>query len=279
MRLRPFFLSCVLFFSVVVSAQRIDEYGVLQHIVTLRGGVAVLSDDYLSPLPYGGWNAELHNEWWRPFGVAPDWTHRTVLTFYGGLARNAAGSNIQTYFGGKLSWGVHYHYECARNLQLLIGPVWNFDLAGHLIGRSTNKPGSADASTHINLSVGLAYLLGLDGCDIRFRYMGQLPLVGGMFVPEMGASYYEMFSLGHLSNAFHFASFHNKVGVEQEFTVDFRCRNNTWRIGVAHEYGMWHANHLSFIRHRLTVGVGYVMDISFFSGTSNKSFRRNHYVW
>lgn len=261
------------------SAQRIADYGILQSVPSLSVGWVTLSDDYLSPLTYAGWEAQLKGEWWRPFAVQPEWTHRTVLAFSAATTTNVVKSNTINYFGLKTGWGAHYHYTCAPDLQILVGPQWRFDMTAKAIARNTNRPASIDITTNIDLSVGISYLLKGRKMDTRFRYLAAVPMIGCMFVPEMGASYYEVFGLGDTRNAFHFSSFHNMVGVQHEFTVDFRLAKNTFRVGLEHEYKHWHANTLSFMKHRLNLNVAYVMDISFQSGKEQRPLRREFYVW
>lgn len=278
-RLRILFVlgACVALLH--ASAQRISDYGVLQSIPSLSVGWVTLSDDYLSPLPYMGWEAQLKGEWWRPFTSQPEWTHRTIFAFSAATTTNAVKSNTINYFGFRTGWGAHYHYTCAPDLQILAGPQWRFDMTAKAITRNTNRPASMDITTNIDLSVGIAYLLKGKKMDTRFRYLAAIPLMGCMFVPEMGASYYEIFGLGHTKNAFHFNSFHNMVGVEHELTVDFRLLKNTFRVGIGHEYKRWHANTLNFMKHRLNLNIAYVMDISFQSGKEQRPLRREFYVW
>lgn len=271
----------VLAFGVIIhsSAQRVTDYGVLQSIPSLSVGWVTLSDTYLSPLTYSGWEAQLKGEWWRPFPVQPEWTHTTVLMVSAATTTNMIKSNSINYVGFKTGWGAHYHYTCAPDLQVIAGPQWRFDMTAKAITRNTNRPASIDVTTNIDLSVGVSYLLKSKKMDTRFRYLAAIPLMGCMFVPEMGASYYEIFGLGNTKNAFHFSSFHNMVGVEHELTVDFRLKKNTFRVGVGHEYKHWHANTLNFMKHRLNLNIAYVMDISFQSGKEQRPLRREFYVW
>ena len=56
---------------------------------------------------------------------------------------------------------------------------------------------------------------------LTLRYQVNLPLMGVMFSPHYGQSYYEIFSLGNSSGVVKFTSLHNQPSLRQMLTADF----------------------------------------------------------
>ena len=56
---------------------------------------------------------------------------------------------------------------------------------------------------------------------VTLRYQMNLPVVGVMFSPHYGQSYYEIFTLNNKSGVVKLTSLHNQPSLRQLFTVDF----------------------------------------------------------
>jgi hypothetical protein len=101
---------------------------------------------------------------------------------------------------------------------------------------------------------------------LHFQVSLQLPLVGCMFVPSSGASYYDMFEVGNLDQAFHFSSIHNKQGLNQTYTVDVPFNRTTWRFGLNFKNIKYKANDLVFKHEGMSLIIGTTFDDISFSG-------------
>ena len=62
---------------------------------------------------------------------------------------------------------------------------------------------------------------------LKLNYSFEAPILGCMFVPMGGASYYEMFDLGNLDNAVHFSSLHNKQGYDNTLSMVVPFKHST----------------------------------------------------
>ena len=96
------------------------------------------------------------------------------------------------------------------------------------------------------------------------------PLIGCMFVPPQGESYYEIFSLGNYSDVFHFTSLHNKRELTQYFALDFPVKFATFRACVMSNLLQYKVNDLVYHNYNLSVNIGCVFNLYVFSGTKNK---------
>src|SRR5450759_4651919 len=99
----------------------------------------------------------------------------------------------------------------------------------------------------------------------RLQLELQTPILGYMFVPLNGASYYEMFDLGNMTDAFHVSSLHNKRGVKSSFTIDVPSNRSGWRFGFNFMNVKYSANDLVFVRNELSLVVGTTFDTANFA--------------
>ncbi len=236
----------------------------VENVLTVGIGTTFATDEYLSVLPYSGVSFNLDNEWWQTFRRHSAWTHVGEVRLAGGLLGNAPGSNTMVGFGVRGGWGAHYNYTPLPRLTILAGAVADVDYYGRVLVKSVNKPYSMDLAMALNLSAGVGYTFDAKRSAYRLRYMVRTPFVGCMFAPEMGQSYYEMAS--SLDGTAHFASFHNRLSLLHELTLDMRFGRSTWRIGVVHDFLRVSVNHLMFSREQVRFVIGTVFDKCVFGG-------------
>lgn len=100
---------------------------------------------------------------------------------------------------GLINWNYawHYQFRLAENLKILAGPM--IDLNGGFVynTRNSNNPAQAKAYVNIAGSGMVIYRFRIGNYPLIARYQANLPLMGVMFSPEYGQSYYEIFSLKH----------------------------------------------------------------------------------
>lgn len=257
---------CLLWALLACCAQAQDtlRLHVVEDVLTVGVGATYVTDEYLSALPYAGVSFNIDNEWWQPFRRQTAWTHVGELRLTSGRFSNARGSNALVGFGARGGWGAHYNYKPVAGLTVLAGVLLEADYYGRVLSKSVNKPYSMDLALALNLSAGIAYTFEAKHSAYRLRYMVRTPFAGCMFVPEMGQSYYEMAS--SLQGTAHFASFHNRLALLHELTLDLRFARSTWRIGVAHDFLRVSANHLTAGREQVRLVVGTVFNQSLFGG-------------
>ena len=97
------------------------------------------------------------------------------------------------------------------------------------IRRNSNNPAQAKAYGGLGASGMLIYKFHIARYPLTVRYQANLPLLGVMFSPEYGESYYEIFSLGNGGRNVVFTSLHNNPSLRQLVTLDFPIRTVTLR--------------------------------------------------
>lgn len=259
-------------FCFVATAQNKNEqkYALMSNSSVLGVSVLNLADPYLSPLTYSGFGVRFDGDsrkYLNPDNINLSWNQR--INFVLGMGLNPAYSSSMVYMAANGGLGVHYHFRPLKGLQLLAGGVWDIDFGMKQIGRNVNNPYSVDLSTNLNLSGVALYDIPLRKRTLSLSGSVESPLLGCMFVPRSGASYYEMFDLWNLESTMHFSSLHNKRGFTETLAVDVPFNRSTWRFGIRISNLKYQANDMVFKRNEAALLIGIKYDVAIFSGKKN----------
>lgn len=145
------------------------------------------------------------------------------------------------------------------------------DFALKTLSRNVNNPVNVDLASNINFSAKVAYDIRLRRRTLRLKYSFETPFWGIMFVPMGGASYFEMFELGNLSNAVHFSSLHNKQGYDSALRIDIPFRHSSWQFGISSNVLTYKANGMVFNRSISSLEIAWVYDLYIFRGMKDKA--------
>lgn len=196
-------------------------------------GVVNLYDTYLSPSEYTGVQAKVLREStrmtrWFDGNVS----RQTLFQGHIGIAENPA--ETASELAGMVNWNYALHYNFSLmdgRLRLLAGPM--VQLHGGFLYNTRNGNNPAQAKLYANLAAsGMAvYHIPWKRMPVTLRYQVDTPLLGLMFSPTYGQSYYEIFSLGHTDGIVHFTSLHNQPSLRHWLTADLAFRPFTLRLG------------------------------------------------
>ncbi|MEI7502308.1 MAG: DUF3316 domain-containing protein [Paludibacter sp.] len=271
---KNFFFVLLLILSIFINAQSVDEKKYLLSTNTTTFGISTLDliDPYLSPLVYNGLGIRYDHESIRFLSTAnKKFSLQNNLKFVGGIALNPTSTASMTYAGMNYQLGTNYHFQPIKGLRLIAGGFWDFDLGTKMISRNINNPVNVDLATNLNLSGVANYNVPFCKRVFGLQLAVQTPLMGCMFVPLAGASYYEMFDLGNLSNTTHFSSLHNKRGLSGTFSVDVPFKTHTLHVGMRYQGLKYTANEMVFERNELSLLIGTRFDAVTFAGRNNKA--------
>ncbi|MBR5803028.1 MAG: DUF3316 domain-containing protein [Bacteroidaceae bacterium] len=196
-------------------------------------GTMNLYDTYLSPVEYEGVQARVLRESSRTMQWCDEKVSRQVL-FQGhvGMAMNRAETSNE--LSGMVNWNYALHYNISLfdgRLRLLAGPMMQVHGGFIYNTRNGNNPAQAKLYTNVAASGMALYNINWKRCPITLRYQVDVPVMGVMFSPEYGQSYYEIFSLGHTEGTVHFTSLHNQPTMRHWLTADVNFRKLTLRVG------------------------------------------------
>lgn len=229
-----------------------------------------LLDPYLSPVTYTGAGLNYEHATQHLFSAEnTDFSMESKFDAMTAYTNNPENTAAMIYMGVDYSWGMYYRFKPVSGLQLLAGGNAALDFGYKYLSRNVNNPINIDLWSGLNLKGKVRYLLPVRRWSIRMNYEIEIPFIGCMFVPQAGASYYEMFGQGNLSDAFHFSSLHNKTGQHSKISFDFPFRHSTWQIGLNIAELKYKANDLVFKQNRFTLQLGWKYDFFVFSGRKN----------
>ena len=168
--------------------------------------------------------------------------------------------NITMLEGGyNLYWGYYHKWNLLANrLHLQTGGVLNACMGFLYDMTASNNPAQARAAVNIMPSAITTYDLTLWQQLFSIRYELNLPLIGVMFSPNYGQSYYEIFSLGNYDHNIVPTTCVCAPTIRQQITLDWQASKRwTVRVGYLGNYQQAAVNNLKqhVYTHRLLIGV------------------------
>lgn len=224
-------------------------------------------DPYLSVLEYSG--VGLRYEYTADRFFNPE---NPVLSSKGrisGLAArtvNPRSTASVILMGANASWGVQYYYRKFEDILLLGGANLEADFAYKMNSRNVNNPINIDLATNLNLTLGGRYYIHTKRRTIQLNAGFEFPVMGCMFVPYQGFSYYEMYTTKEYMEAVHFSSLHNKQGLKQFLSFDIPFKHSTWSFGIRKHDLKYKADEQVYSYSEYAYSIGITYDMISFSG-------------
>jgi len=218
--------------STCVNAQETDSLVLIlpkpSNNATLVGiGSINLYDTYLSPLEYKGTSFRIMNERMKQMSwFKGKFTRQQTVSLEFASTDNPAKNASEYWLLCSYNWGGHYNFVRINNFRFSAGALWNLSAGVLYNERNSNNPASARLYSNINLSAIAFY----QWKDFTFRWQVDTPVLGVLFSPNYGQSYYEI-SLGNSVGVANFASIHNQRALRNYITVDFPVNKITLRLG------------------------------------------------
>ncbi len=275
----------------LVKAQLPDTTVYPLSTINHRAGISFLQlhDPYLSSLLYSGAGMRMeitaHRFITTDRGVSSllqipkgEPGLSTLLRLSGVVAttKNPASTASVNYMGGNLTWGLNYHYRKIDNMVMLAGAAVDGEFGVKQNSRNINNPVNMDIALNLNAMLGVRYFLQTRKRVIQLNGVYEMPLVGLMFVPYPGLSYYELYTSGRIGEALFFSSLHNRQGNKLALSVDFPLRTITLHAGWRFQHLKYQGSGPVFVRdeHALMLGITY--DI--FRSSGRKSRFPSNYI-
>lgn len=231
-----------------------------------------LFETYLTPLEYTGIEARFLHERMRMTRImGGKVSTQSIIQVHASMTENPAGN--ANMYAGLVSWSyaLHYQFRLNRHVKILAGPI--LDLNGGVVynRRNSNNPAQAKAYGSVGASGMAVYKFRIGKCPLTLRYQADLPLLGAMFSPEFGESYYEIFSLGHGGRNVVFTSLHNSPSLRQMLTLDFPAGSTVIRAGYVCDIRQAKVNNLKSHSYSHCFMIGFVRNMYMLRGKNKIS--------
>ncbi len=220
-------------------------------------------DTYLSNYKYTGQGLHFSHETFRDARTG-NYKWKYQILFNSRLGFNLQKGNIQLTGMAGCSWSGYHPFSVGKNLKLLAGAQIQLE-GGALYNLSNgNNPVSAKLRTALAASGMAIYHFPVLGNDWVVRYQLDIPLVGVMFTPEYGQSYYEI-SLGHLGKIASFTHPLNNPSWRHMLSLDIplriRDRSTTLRLSYTADLYQSDINHIRCHMYHHAITFGFVRTI------------------
>ena len=243
---------------------------------TLFGvGTSNLFDTYLSPVTYKGVHLSFLHETLRK----THWCEGRVSTqsiVDGFLCHTANQANTAKEWGGKVNYsaGWHYNWLIAQRLRLMLGGEIHAGLGIIYNTRNSNNPVQAKAEADLDLSFIAIYPFHIRKKPFTARYQLSAPMIGIMFSPQFGQSYYEM-SQGNYDHNVCATHPFNAPSMRHFLTLDFPVAGFTFRAGYLCDIRQSHVNNIKSHVWNHSFMIGYVKHFGF---TKRKESRHKSFI-
>lgn len=253
----------LLFVSAALHAEEVNLEPVADRSPTARAllfgiGRTHQFDTYLSPMEYKGIQVSFMLQSERMTHLA----NRHISfqsTLFGAYTYTENPAETANYMGGRLAYdaGWHYHYSPLPNLGLKGGALIGADLGFLYNNRNGNNPAQGRFSADISLSAGADYTFTLWRLPMRLTYQADMPMLGLMFCPEFGESYYEISQRG-IGHDIICAHPGNALCLRQMLKMDFCLRRVTLRIAYLYDVRQSNARSLKYHDNSHSFMLGFV---------------------
>ncbi|MBD8040250.1 DUF3316 domain-containing protein [Phocaeicola sp. Sa1CVN1] len=268
MRLCVFILIVLTCLPTRIQAQ--DSLQATRHVmrsVMIGAGHNNTFETYLSPLEYEGPEVRFAYETMRMTRLMDgNVSAQNLFQLHASYTENISQTN-HTY-GGLVNWNyaLHYQFRPAKGLKILFGPMLDLNAGVVYNRRNSNNPAQAKAYGGLGASGMLIYRFRIKNYPLTVRWQANLPLLGVMFSPEFGESYYEIFSLGNGGRNVVFTSLHNNPSLRQLLTLDFPVGNTVMRVGYVCDLQQAKVNNLKSHTYSHDFMIGVVRNLYLFHG-------------
>ena len=227
-------------------------------------GAANILDTYLSQEKYTGSELRIISQSRKPWrGFMQTFIYEGAFSFVSNRADN----------NDEMGGAYRFQYHLRRQWKAIGG----FDIeAGAAIGahvgflyntRNSNNPAQAYADLNLMPSAAVRHSIPLFKRQARLNYEVTAPLIGLMFSPNYGQSYYEIFSRGNYDHNIVLTTIASTPSLRHMLTLDFPLsRHNlasTLRIGYLGDYQQAKANNLKQHHYAHLFVIGWTKTFSF----------------
>lgn len=221
------------------------------------GAVNIL-DTYLSPEKYRGTELRYISHTLRERRDSR-WSRLIVHQGNMSYSDNRSGNGGEISGAYTFSYGVHYNWNFFDgSLNVKAGAQADVNVGFLYNTRNSNNPAQARLLLNISPSAAATYRFRLWQRNYSLRYELSVPLIGMMFSPNYGQSYYEIFSRGNYDHNIVPTTIGSTPSLRQMLTFDFSLGRTTLRLGYLGDFRQAKVNNLKYHSYSNMLVIGIV---------------------
>ena len=220
-------------------------------------GSTHILDTYISPEKYSGVEIRYISHTIRE-REGRRWSREIVHQGYVSFSDNRANEGEEIAGMYSFSYGFHYNWHLdGGNLNIRAGALLDANLGFLYNTRNGNNPAQARVNVNLSPSAAASYRFTLWKMPMTIGYEASAPLVGVMFSPNYGQSYYEIFNEGNYDHNIVPTWTGTTPSLRQMVTLDFRLRKMAIRVGYVGDYQQYEVNNLKYhnYSHLFVIGI------------------------
>lgn len=232
-------------FLLIGLAANAQEGPIYTRSTSFGAGVTSLLDTYLSPENYKGWEVRFSRETLHQTKLMKGkiW-QQTYFQGNFGYTDNRAENNKTATALANWNYGWYYRQPLSNNFNLLLGGAADLNGGFTYNMRNGNNPVSLRIYGSIDASALALWKLQIRQRLLQLRYQFNFPLMGLMFMPHYGQSYYEIFSIGERGGTVKFTSPFNAPSLRQILSADYPIGKLTFRLTYVWDIQQAHINQI-----------------------------------
>ena len=199
MKIYVYLIKICIFFVLILHTISLSAQ--VERTFVVGVGRTNLLDTYLSPLTYKGQSVSMtlmteRQAHWGKEKVTVMGRYDFSGAMTQNQAKNAKMWNAQVNLAG--GWHYNIYNVChVEGLRIAVGGLMELATGGTYHTANGNNPAQGRLAVDLALSAIASYDFKVQDKPWQVRFQADIPLVGAMFSPQFGQSYYELFSLGH----------------------------------------------------------------------------------
>ena len=246
---------CMTFMQAVAQEDSDLTREVINAQVLAIGSTNML-DTYLSPEKYTGVEMRYISHTLRN-KPGSQWRQRIIHQGYiaDGYDRSEDGSMMSGLYS--LNFAIMRKWDMAEGkVEIMAGGMGDASLGATYNSRNQNNPAQMRMGTAIGPTASAAWKFHLLKKQWRLGYEVSVPLLGVMFMPNYGQSYYEIFSRGDYDHNCVITTPFNAPSLSHTLTLDAKLGSLTLRVGYLGDIVQAKANNLKqhYYTHALMIG-------------------------
>lgn len=234
----------------------VTDSRIIHRTLMVGAGSVNILDTYLSPEKYRGTEFRFVSHTSRPTrckGFSQILIHQGNMSLSDNRADN--NSEIAGTYNFQYAWRYNWdflanrlHVEAGAGADLLLGFLYNT--------RNGNNPAQAKAAVNIAPSAAVAYCFTAWKRPFVLRYEASVPLVGVMFSPHFGQSYYEIFNEGNYDHNVVATTFATTPSLRQMVGIDFSLWHTWFRVAYLADWQQSDVNSIKYHSYSNMIMIG-----------------------